>query len=212
MSSIKRQVLPDPHGMIARVRARLNKKCAIRQSPFCDVIISMRLQAIPFRDIEKWLIEQGQEYRISSPTIFRNFKQSKIQVNLTWAEEMLENLGGQVNIDIIREMSQNIYMQKQRVDALVRVEQEKRKSNPAFSDKRIRQELTIQNDMLTKLHAMLVKIPGEATNKMEEDIKKMEKEGIGLTEDAAHVLTDLIINGDIVIGLNDLLPSPTTRH
>jgi len=212
MATVKRQVLPDPHGLIGRVRSRLNKACAIRQSPFCDVIISMRLQAIPYRDIEKWLIEQGQEYRISAPTIFRNLKETKVQVNLSWAEEMIEKMGGTVTIDIIREMSQNIYTQKQRVDTLVRNEKEKQKVNPAYSDKRVRQEMVVQNDMLTKLHAMLAKVPGSAVDKMEEDIKKLEQNGIGLTQDASDVLTDLIINGDIVIGVNDLLPPPSARH
>lgn len=214
MAPVTQQRLPDPHGLIGRIRARLNKKCAIRVSPFCDYIISMRMQGIPFRDIEAWLIEQGDQYRISAATIWRNFKQSKIEVKLTYAEEMLEKMGGVINLDLVREMSQNIITQKQRVDRLVRGEENRRKQagSENYVDKRIRQEMQLMNDMIAKLHSMLEKAPGDAAAAAEEELRRMDQAGIGITEDAASLLTDMILNNEISVGAHDLLGSTKTRH
>lgn len=209
-----KQRLPDPHGMIAQVRARLNKKCAVRQSQFCDYIISMRMQGIPFRDIEAWLIEQGEIFRISAPTLWRNFKEAKIKVNLTYAEEMIENLGGQINIDLVREMSQNILTQKQRLDKMVRAEDRRRQipGSENYIDKRIRQEMQAHTEMMAKLHTMLQKAPAEAADIAEQTINKMREQGVKLTPDASAVITDLILNDEIQIGPNELLTSSRPRY
>lgn len=214
MAPVTQQRLPDPHGLIARIRARLNKKCAVRVSPFCDYIISMRMQGIPYREIEDWLLEKGEQYRISQATIWRNFKQAKIEVKLTYAEEMLEKMGGVINIDLVREMSQNILTQKTRLDRLVRAEENRRKTpgSENYVDKRIRQEMQMMNDMLAKLHAMLEKAPADAAAAAEEEIRRMDQQGVGLTEEAASVLTDMILNNEIMVGAHDLLPATKTRH
>jgi hypothetical protein len=73
------QKLPDPHGMIARVRARLPKNCSVRLSKYCDHIIAMRMQGLPFHQIETWLTEQGEAQRIPATTIWRN-----LQSTTTW--------------------------------------------------------------------------------------------------------------------------------
>lgn len=212
------QRLPDPHGLIARIRTRLNKKCGVRQSPFCDVIISMRMQGVPFRDIEAWLIEQGPHFRISAPTLCKNFKTAKMEVKLTYAEEMLERMGGVINLDLVREASQNIITQKERVDRLVRRERVIQTEgtgdgpNPAYLDKRIRGEMDLLNTMIRQLHYMLEKTPDAVRREAKETLNAMENQDLKLTDDAAKVITDMIINDELLVGPSELLPSGQTRH
>lgn len=212
------QRLPDPHGLIARIRSRLNKKCAVRVSPFCDVIISMRMQGVPFRDIEAFLIEQGSEYRIAAPTICKNFKATRMEVKLTYAEEMLEKMGGAINLDLVREMSQNIITQKERVDRLVRREKtiqikglNGQQPNPGYLDKRVHREMDLLNGMISRLHTILEKAPEEVRRENEEAVRNMQGQGLTLTDDAAKVITDMIINGELMVGPSELLPV-TTKH
>lgn len=208
-----KQKLPDPLNLIGRIRARLNPKCAVRQSPFCDYIISMRMQGVPFREIEEWLISKGKRFRISAPTLCKNFKNTKIKVNLTYAEEMLENAGGVIKLDLVREMSQNIITQKQRVDRLVRREAEIQQgigghfqeARPAYSDKRIRGEMEMMNGMIAKLDSMLKALPEEEARAAEERAKKMENQKISMSEDAESVLTDMILGGELALGPLDML-------
>lgn len=206
------QKLPDPHGFIRRIKGKLNKRCAVRQSPFCDVIISMRMQGVPFRDIETFLVDQGEGYRISSPTICKNFKQTRMEVKLTYAEEMLEKMGGIINLDLIREASQNIILQKERVDRLVRREEiiqtkgmNDQKANPAYLDRRVKGELELLNNMIRQLHAMLEKT-SSGENVDPEVLNKMEAQELHMTEDVAQVLADMIINDELVVGPVELLP------
>lgn len=201
MSSRK---LPDPGGLIKRARDKLNPKCAVRLSPFCDEIIGMRMQGVPYRDIEAWLVSQGTQYRIASPTIFRNFKSTKIEVRLTHAEELLESMGGLVDLDLTREMSSAIFTQKQRVDNLVRREKKKQKSIEGYSDKRIRDEIKILQDMIYRLNSMV----NEAKKLDQEPNDFSEKENdIHLTPDGEKLLAQMIIEGDITMmgGLKDLI-------
>lgn len=202
-----RHKIPDPSGIIAKIRARLNPKCGIRLSPYCDVIISMRLQAVPFRDIEAWLMKQGDQFRLSAPTIFRNFKQAKVPVKLTYAEEMLGNLGGQVELDLVRELSQNIWTQKERIDMLVRAEKRKREAtgSEGYVDKRIRAEMAVHNDMMSKLHTILSNAPKNAQTAEDLEVRKMEGQ-VFFTDDALSVLRDMILGGEIQVGPNDILP------
>ena len=141
MSSTK---LADPHGMIARIRRSLNPNCAVRLSPYCDVLISMRMQNIPYLQMEKFLIEQGKEknenYRISAPTLYRNFMKTKLNIELPYAEELAERWGGRIDLDLVRELSGQILIQRQRVDKLVRREQQMQRKTPGYHDKRIRAE------------------------------------------------------------------------
>lgn len=207
--------LTDPSGLIERIRRRLNPRCAVARSPFCDYIISMRMQGIPWREIENWLIEQGEEHRISSPGLFKCFKNAKMEVKLSYAEEMLEKMGGVVKLDVIREMSQNVITQKERVDRLVRGEVEKRASSKEYAnyvDKRIRPEMTLLQSMMKELHQLLEKTPQQAAAEAEEALRIMDQQGITVSEDAAAVLADMIINGEIKAGPSDLLPTGTTKH
>lgn len=202
-----KQKLPDPLGMIARVRNKLNPACAVRKSPFCDYIISMRMQSVPYREIEAWLIEQGSEYRISSPTVFKNFKKVKLETRLTYAEEMLEKAGGFIKLDLVRELSQNIITQKARVDRLVRGEEKRREQQnyENYVDRRIRGEMELLNRMCRDLDDMLRKVPDEVARQNAEALKKMDDQGIPMSEDAQRVLADLILKGEIALSPSDLL-------
>ena len=161
MTAESRKKLADPQGMIARIRNRLSKNCVTRRSPFVDYIISMRMQGVPFLEIERWPIQQGQEYRIAASTLCRQLNNTKLVVDLTYAEAMLEKRGEFIEINVIREISNNIVTQKLRIDQLVKAEQDKRgkQGYESYSDKRIRAEMIVYNDMLAKLHNMLKELP-----------------------------------------------------
>ena len=197
------QRLPDPHGMISNIKRRLSKECAVYRSPYCEHIIAMRMQNIPFRAIEDWLIEQGPQHRISSATLWRNLKNTKINVKLTHAEEVAEQWGGEVYLDLQHELSQQILTQKGRIDDLVRTEKERQKENPKYIDRRISREMVALKDMVKTLHG-ISKSPLDATK----DAIKAEGErkaaaGVSLSEDAEAVIVQLIVNGDLKIGGTD---------
>ena len=68
------QEIPDPHNTISRIRAKLSRKSRLRKSYYCDHIIALRLQGNSFSKISKWLMDQGEEFYISSVTLANNFK------------------------------------------------------------------------------------------------------------------------------------------
>lgn len=188
--------------MIAAIRARMNPKCAVRESMYCDTIIAMRLQNVPYRDIEDWLMEKGDRHRIAASTICKNLTKIKMKplVKTTYAEEMIERLGGVINVDPIREMQQNIFTQKQRVDHLVRREQEQRKLKnfENYSDKRIVRELTIYQKMLVDLHTVLNKLPEEALAAMMAT-KTLSEKPVQLSPAAEATLVDMLLSGEITM-------------
>lgn len=208
--------LPDPLGMLARIKSKMNPQCAVRRSTYCDYIISMSMQAVPYRDIEAWLIEQGPQYRIAASTICKNLKTSKLDVRLTHAEEKLEKLGGFINLNHVRELSQLIITQKGRVDHLVRLEEEKRK-DPAlkhYSDKRIAQEMDLMAGMIKSLNSILALTKDDAAKRLEESMKAMDDQGLKMTADGKTMLTDLLLHGDLVVTSDDLagIPTSSTEH
>jgi len=211
--------LPDPLGMIDRIKRRLNKKCAVRISPYCDYIISMKMQKVPDREIEEWLIQQGgKEARISAVTIWRNFKSVKLDVKLTYAEEMLDKTGGFVNLNLIREQSQVILVQKERVDHLVRMERQRQEQSPGYTDKRLRFEMELFTMMMKELNIMLQRVPEETAAAAKDAMDRLEARGVHVTEDATQVLTDMILNNEITVSADELFagaataPTTTTRQ
>lgn len=214
LTAVPRTRLPDPMGMIARIRNRLNPQCAVRLSPFCDVIISMRMQGVEYRHIEKWLIEQGPQYRISPAAILRNLKNTKLHVQLTYAEEMLENLGGQVDVDLIQEMSKNVWTQKQRIDGMVRAEAERRAKpgEGGYTDRRIRHEMEVYGELLKNLHTFLQDAPIKAQQAIEAEQKRMDADGLMATKDALDVIRDLLLNNELSMGITDVVVPNRTKH
>jgi hypothetical protein len=212
--TLPRTKLADPEGLIARVRSRLNPQCAVRLSPYCDVIIAMRMQGVDFRGIEKWLLQQGDQFRIPPATLHRNLRATKLQVNLTYAEEMLERMGGQVDIDLVTEMSKTVWTQKQRVDLLVRDEQTRRAQpgSESYMDRRIRHELEVYNELLRALHTVLQEAPIKARQAAEAEQQRLDSQGITATKDALVVLRDLILNDELRMGGSDANPTGPTKH
>jgi len=193
------QSLPDPAGMISRIKSRLAKNCAVKNSPFCEVIISMRMQGVDYRAIESWLIEQGPEHRISSVTIWRNLKSTKLKVELPYAEELAEKWGGRIDLDLARELSGQIIAQRLRVDSLQRKEIEKQKTVPGYHDKRIMRERMALSDLVRNLHAMM-KSPIDAAREAIEagELGRSAQPTLSITGEAA--VRELILSGDLKLG------------
>lgn len=183
--------------MISRVKSRLPKGCAVARSPFCEIIIAMRMQGVDFRSIEKFLISEGEEYRISAPTIHRNLARTKLAVELPYAEEVAERWGGRIDLDLVREMSGQIMAQRQRIDRLQRAEVERQAKTPGYHDKRIRQERDSLSEMIKTLHGMMKSPLDAAREGMEADAILDKGRTIALTPDAAAVLKDMILSGEL---------------
>lgn len=202
---------PDPQGMIARVKARLPKNCAVKMSPYCDYVIAQRMQGIPYESIEKWLKERGPEFRISAATIWRNFKATKIKINLPYAEELAEKWGGQIDLDLARELSRQVLVQRQRIDHMVQIEAEKRKSTPTFTNKLIRAEMETLNSLIHSLASMM-KSPGDAVSERAAAEARLKKlgEGMEISEEAEKKLVDMILSGAVKVG-GDEIPIPIKK-
>jgi len=205
----KVQKLPDPLGIIKRIKARLSVNCAVKKSPFCEIIISMRLQGIDYRSIEKWLIDQGEEYRISSPTIFRNLKNTKLEVTLPYAEELAEKWGGRIDLDHIRELSGQVLAQRKRLDRLQRREEEHQVDRPHYFDRRIRQERELLTNMIKALGS-LIKSPLELADEARAAEAYSALNTLKLSDDAVAVLKDMLISGELSYGDEFEIPPDAT--
>lgn len=199
MEAKKVQKLPDPQNMISRVKARMSKKCAVRVSPYCEIIISMRMQGIDFRSIEKWLIEQGEEYRISPTTIMRNLRSTKMEVELPFAEELAEQWGGRIDLDYARELSGQIVSQRHRISKMQRREEVKQNENEGYFDKRIRAEVDTLHSMIRTLHS-LMKSPLEAANEAIAASGIIKAATLHMTPDVRGVIRDMLLSGELAFG------------
>lgn len=204
--------LADPAGKIAGIRAKLNPRCAVRKSRYCEILISQFLQGMPYQEMEAWTERQGPEHRISTTTIWRNFMKAGLAASKTMVEEQVEANGGVIHLDLVREAKQNILMQKQRIDHLVRSETEKRTRQgfEHYHDKRIAQEIKLQQEMI----AALAKMIADETHLHPEDAEetKARQSPLHLSEEAKPVLADMLINEEIKLLTYDPLPSSTTQH
>jgi len=196
------QKLPDPQGMIARVRGRLSVRCAVRKSKYCEIIISMRMQGIPYRKIEDWLIEQGDEYRISAATLFRNLKKTKLQVELPYAEEMAERWGGRIDLDYARELAGQIVAQRERVDRMQRQELISQESNARYFDRRLKPERELLNNMIKNISSMM-KSPLEAAQEAVEANALIGALGFKMSEDTANLLKEMLLSGELQYGTEE---------
>jgi hypothetical protein len=193
------QGVPDPHGMIARIRAQLTPNCAVRLSPFCDWIIAQRMQGVPYRDIENWLIEQGAEHRISAPGIWKNFQKVKIQIEIPYAEELAERWGGAIDLDLARVLQGEILAQRARIDRLMRNEKEQQKTKPTYHDKRISHERAALNDLIKTLHNMM-KSPLEALKESEAADAAAAANNLTISDDAKALVRQMLLDGDLKLG------------
>jgi len=196
----EKRLIPDPHGMIARIRAKLNPLCSVRNSKYCDVIIAMRMQGIAFMEIEKFLVSEGKQHRITASTVCRNLKATKMQVQLPYAEEIAEKWGGQIDLDLTREISLQIMNQRKRIDHMLRQEEGVQKTNPRYVDKRIAREMEVLTGFVKTLQAQL-KDPMEAAKESVAAQDMLEQAGhVDVSEKGAEELTRMVLDGDITLG------------
>lgn len=198
---------PDPQGMISRIKARLPKNCSVKMSPYVDYILAQRMQGVPYQAIEKWLKERGTEFRIPAATIWRNIKATKIRINLPYAEELAEQWGGQIDLDLARELSRQILVQRQRVDHMVQQEVEKRKSMPTYTNKWIRAEMETLNSLIHGLAAMLKSPMAAAEERAKADalVKKLG-DGLQMDEATEKVLVEMILSGGLKVTSEEIPP------
>jgi hypothetical protein len=195
---------PDPQGMIARVRSRLPKDCSVRKSQYCDYVIAQRLQGIPYHAIEKWLGEKGKEHRIPQATLWRNFRATKIRIELPYAEELAEQWGGSIDMDLARELTRQILTQRRRVDHMVVQEAKKRDQAPLYTNRLIRAEMETLNNLIANLHKMM-KSPMEAAEERAKAaglLKKVTGE-MDMTEEGENALVEMILSGALKLGGTD---------
>lgn len=204
MTRVRAEKLPDPIAIIAKMKKRLNPQGAVAKSPYVDVIIGMRLQGINYGAIEKWLVKQGLEHRIPASTLCRNMKH--LQVELPYAEELAEKYGGRIDLDLGRELAGQIIQQRARVDNLQRNEiliqtegLNGQQPNPRYHDKRIKPERELLASLIKDLHGMM-KSPLEAA---EEAMQADAVAGVEVSEDGEAVIREMILSGDIKLGLED---------
>jgi len=192
--------LPDPHGWISRIRGKLKPNGSVRRSPFCDILIAMKMQRVPDLKIEQWLIQQGAEFRIPASTINRNFREVDLKVAMPYGEELVERWGGRIDLDVARELQVQILAQRERVDAMQRVENKKRKeggeSAEFFFLKNLGNERKLLKEMLADLFRMM-KSPMEAARDRilaDQMDSLVEQE---LDPETEKVLVDLLLDGKL---------------
>ncbi len=170
------------------------------KSKYVDIIISMRMQGVPPHKIEKWLSAQGPEYRIPGTTIWRNTK--LMQIDLPLAEEMAARWGGSY-LTLTSDVSWagQMLAQRQRVDSLQRDEAKKQETNPRYLDRRIRAERELLMFIIKDMFAMLKNPIEAATEALQADAIA----AVELTTDGRALLQQMILDGDLVIGSQDLV-------
>ena len=187
------------------------KNCAVRLSPYCDTIISMRMQGIPYGEIERWLISQGKQHRISASTIHRNIKKSGLRVELPAAEEIAEQWGGRIDIEPVRELAGQILMQRRRIDRLLKREEDMQEERPGYHDRRISGEMKVLNELLKTLYGTM-KTPEEAVKEAMAAASAGARDTF-FTDDAVRVVTQMILDGEISVGEEGTVEiTAGTRH
>jgi hypothetical protein len=191
--------LPDPQGMIARIKRRLKPNCSVAVSPYCETLIAMRMQSVAFLEMEKWLVQRGPEFRIPSATLCRNFKDAKAVIDMPLAEELAEQWGGSFDFNTTRMLAGQILIQRKRVDRMVRNEQKRQEESPNYMDRRIRAEMETLT-IMTKNYNQMLKSPVEAARDMEEIEEKASQQEVSLSPEALEAVTGMILSGKIKVG------------
>lgn len=201
--ALSKQVrVPDPHGLILRVKRRLNPNSSLALSRFCEQLIAMRLQAVPYLEMEKWLAQRGPEFRIPAATLYRNFKAAKTQVEMPLAEELAEKWGGSFDFNTTRMLAGQIMVQRTRIDKMLRQETKKQETSPAYMDKRIRGEMETLT-MMVKHYQGMLKSPVEAAKELQEEEEKLAQQEVNLSPEALTIMTEMVLSGKIGVGTKE---------
>jgi len=192
--------LPDPHGWISRIRGKLKPNGSVRRSPYCDILIAMKMQRVPDLKIEQWLIQQGAEFRIPASTLNRNFREVDLKVAIPYGEELAERWGGRIDLDVARELQVQILAQRERVDAMQRAENKRREEGgddaQFFFLKNLGNERKLLKEMLADLFRMM-KSPLEAARERIMADKMDALVDQELDPETEKVLVDLLLAGKL---------------
>jgi hypothetical protein len=209
------QELPDPQGFIKKIRDSLKPECAVARSPFCDHIISQRMQKVPFKRIEEWLSNQGngdENFRITASSLCKNFKDTRLSVSLSYAEDLIDRSGGSVHLDCVYELAMSVITQKRRVDSLTRSEKSVQESqdlkdhqNRIYLDERIKSEYELLLKMMSQFGKLTEKLPEEVLKERHSKLEELERGSLAMSPSVVKSLSDMIVSGDI--SLNRGVPS-----
>lgn len=203
------KLLADPHGIIAKIRARMSRDCAVRRSPYCDHVIAKRLQGISYTKIRDWLWDQNPDLAIPVPTLARNLaKAVKLsEMDQSVAEQIAEMWGGSLEFDLERTIAGQALVQRQRIDDMVKAEKERKKVKSGYMNPRIRQEMETLSSLLAQLERIKGARDKEEAGKEILTGKEVEESEIGkitMDKDGEQALTELILQGRLKI----VLPIP----
>lgn len=184
--------------MISKIRAKLPRRSAVRQSRYCDHIIALRLQGNSFSKISKWLEVQGEEFYISPVSISENFKKAKREIEIPYAEEVAERWGGDIDFDAAHELKRSILLQRRRIDRLIRAEDDKAKTAPDYFNPKIKYEIRCLA-ILIKQYQSMMKSPVEAADErlQADNITRVTQDDQNADMQLAQKLEELILKGEI---------------
>lgn len=179
----------DPVGLLAKIRAQLNRKGAVRLSLYCNQIIAARMKGFSCEAIEKALIERGA--RIPARTLLRNLHPTGLAELIPMAVQIEETTGGGEQIGMVEKLRRQISIQDRRIELLLKKEEEKRRGNPDYIDKRIKWEMETMINMMR-----LMKEIQEVSPQKPEDSRLFDLP-IEQEAEVLKLLGDRIIKGDI---------------
>lgn len=194
-----RQHLADPLNYIARIRARMPKNCGVRQSEYCDFIISLRMQGYSYYKIRDWLIQRGPEHAISVPTLARHLGRAlkKQEVALTYIEEQAEKWGGRQDLDLAKELASQILTQKDRIDAMVRAEKDRQKESPRYVNGHIRREMETMSKYMELAVSLQRMLDEKEKEKSTYDPNDSALDMTIMDETTEEKLVELILDGKV---------------
>ena len=196
----------DPYGTIKHVRDQLPKGSKVRKSKYCDLIIAWRMQSYTLQEIQAELAKREEE--ISLGALSTAFKGVQFTEEIRYTTELAEKMGGQLELDHVKELAHTIFLQTRRVGQMVRDEAISHAPNPltgAPATKRynnnIRREMEVLAHMIAQYHAIL-KTPVEMAEEMVAAEQVLTESG--LSEDAidevfAKFLEEKMISGELSV-------------
>ena len=153
--------IEDTRGIIARIKNKMPHNAALRMSPFCEEVIALRLSGISFMRITQFLMMKGREFELSEATLARTLTKALTAVGmkkgdyLPLATDMQEKLGGRFVVDVYSKLSSLLFIQRRRLDALLRYEEEQRSAGKLnYVDSRINKITEVMGDLLEKLNGL----------------------------------------------------------
>lgn len=198
----------DSEGRIAKIKARMARDCAVRKSKYCDHIIALRMAGRSFYKIKDWLYDQDPEAIISVPTLSRNLKKAfrAEDAHLDFAQELAEKWGGDLSVDLERELEAQILTQRRRIDVQVRAEAQRQATRPGYRNATLRQEmetLATLLDQYTRLKGIGQSRPNSSISPdiPMQNQPKVEPGTPVLDQQSSAALVDMILTGKIKVQL-----------